>query len=39
MVGGEVIGLQWRKGDDLKEVWRDSQVSLGSGYQQGIRGF
>lgn len=26
MEGGEVTELQWRKGEDLKEVWRDSQV-------------
>lgn len=36
MVGGEVIGLQGSKAGDLEEVWRDSQISLGSGCQQGI---
>lgn len=39
MVGGEVIGLQGSKDEDLKEVWRDSQISLESGYQQGVTGF
>lgn len=39
MVGGEVTGLQVSKSKDLKEVWRDSQISLGSGYQQGVTGF
>lgn len=39
MVGGEVTGLQVSKGKDLKEVWRESQISLWSGYQQGVTGF
>lgn len=39
IVDGEVVGLQWRKGKDLKEVWRDSKMSLGRGYQQGVRVF
>lgn len=39
MVGGEVTGLQVSKGEDLKEVCRDSRISLASGYPQGVTGF
>lgn len=38
MVGGEVSGLQRSKREDLKECWGDSQISLESGYQQGVTG-
>jgi len=39
MVGGKVTGLQGSKGEDLKEVWRDSQITPGSWYQHRVTGF
>lgn len=38
MVGGEVSGLQRSKREDPKECGGDSQISLESGYQQGVTG-